>query len=68
MCSNSNPKPELPTQVGMNRWKQETCMSAKSIHSRVICCPLSLHKHGEEYGDQDLILTRSSSNGEMMCP
>lgn len=48
VCSNSNPKHVLPTQVGMNRWKQE----CKSINSRVICYPLSLHKRVGENGDQ----------------
>lgn len=42
----------LPTQVGMNRWKQETCVSAKSIDSHVIGYPLSLHKHVGGYGDE----------------
>lgn len=50
--SNSNPKHVLPTEVGMNRWKQETCVSAKSINSSVICYPLSLHKRVGEYGDE----------------
>jgi len=63
---------------GINRWKQET------VDSCVICYPLSLHMHERERErrereerekrervwrqDQDLILARSCSNGEMMFP
>lgn len=45
-------KYELPIQVGFTRWKQETCMSAWSIKSWVICFPLSLHKLVGQYGDE----------------